>query len=101
MEIPEIVRQYEKEHPELFARLPFPKELAKQLGVPANEDIVHLKSYMSRFAATQTMEVDAMEERVAMTVTEAKDSKMPQYEMKLEVIDKFGDGKKPEIKRIE
>jgi hypothetical protein len=88
--VPEIVRKYEKEHPELFARLPFPKELAKQLGVPANEEIIHLKSFMSRFAAIQTMNVDAQEERVAMTVTEAKDSKMPQYEIKMEVLEKFG-----------
>lgn len=64
----EILDLYKKEHPELFARLPLPKDIAEKYGCPIKDDIVPLKAYLSKFMALSVSDVNAYEEKIACDI---------------------------------
>ena len=43
-----MLEMYKKERPDIFARLPLPKKLAEEMGVPISSETVHLMTYMKK-----------------------------------------------------
>jgi len=68
-----MLELYKKERPDIFARLPLPRKLAEEFGVPISSETVHLMDFMKSHLAITAGGYDAVEEKVACTVTEAKD----------------------------
>ena len=68
-----MLEMYKKERPDIFARLPLPRKLAEEFGVPISSETVHLMDFMKSHLAITAGGYDAVEEKVACTVTEAKD----------------------------
>ena len=66
-----VLELYKKERPDLFARLPLPKKLAEEYGVPIKTDTVHLKDFMRNHMLIVTGHYDEFEEKVACKVTDA------------------------------
>jgi len=67
-----VLEMYKKERPDIFARLPLPKKLAEEYGVPISSETVHLMTYMkNHLALTHGSKIDAFEEKVACKVTDA------------------------------
>jgi len=64
-----VLELYKKERPDIFARLPLPKKLAEEYGVPIKTDTVHLMDFMKNHASIAYGHYDEFEERVACTVT--------------------------------
>ena len=64
----EILNRYKREAPEIFARLPLPKKLAEDLGVPYDENPVHLNTYLKKFMVAQAQPIHEAEERVACEI---------------------------------
>lgn len=80
----EILEVYKREYPDLFARLPLPKELAEKMGVPISDDVMPLSAYLKKHASLSIGPIDAIEERIACSVTPASEAKLPEPE-KLEI----------------
>lgn len=76
----EILDLYKKKHPELFARLPLPKDIAEKYGVPISDEVVPLKRYLSKFYSVAYSDVNAYEEKVACTITKSETSSEGQQE---------------------
>jgi hypothetical protein len=66
----EVLRTYQKQRPDIFSRLPLPKKLAEEFGVPIKEETVHLMDYMKSHMALRTADYDSYEEKVACKVTD-------------------------------
>jgi hypothetical protein len=66
-----VLEMYKKERPDIFARLPLPKKLAEEYGVPIKEDTVHLMDFMRSHMSIVNGHYDAVEEKVACKVTDA------------------------------
>ena len=66
-----VLDLYKKERPDIFARLPLPKKLAEEYGVPIKEDTVHLMDFMKSHMSIVNGHYDAVEEKVACKVTDA------------------------------
>jgi len=66
----EVLRTYQKQRPDIFSRLPLPKKLAEEFGVPIKEETVHLMDYMKSHMSLRTADYDAYEEKVACKVTD-------------------------------
>jgi hypothetical protein len=62
---------YKKERPDLFARLPLPKKLAEEYGVPISAETVHLMDFMKSHMSIVNGHYDEFEEKVACKVTDA------------------------------
>lgn len=67
----ELLRAYQKQRPDIFSRLPLPKKLAEEFGVPIKEETVHLMDYMKSHMSLRTSDYDSYEEKVACKVTDA------------------------------
>lgn len=66
-----MLEMYKKERPDIFARLPLPKKLAEEMGVPISSETVHLMTYMkNHMAIVSGQHVDAYEEKVSGYVTD-------------------------------
>jgi hypothetical protein len=66
-----VLEMYKKQRPDIFARLPLPKKLAEEYGVPIKEDTVHLMDFMKSHMSIVNGHYDAVEEKVACKVTDA------------------------------
>lgn len=66
-----VLEMYKKERPDIFARLPLPRKLAEEYGVPIKEDTVHLMDFMKSHMSIVNGHYDAVEEKVACKVTDA------------------------------
>ena len=67
----EILEAYKKFQPDVFARLPLPKDIAEQMGCPIKDDIVSLNSFLKDFMRIQYSEpVHEVETRVACEIVE-------------------------------
>ena len=66
----EMLRAYQKQRPDIFSRLPLPKKLAEEFGVPIKEETVHLMDYMKSHMSLRTADYDSYEEKVACKVTD-------------------------------
>jgi hypothetical protein len=66
-----VLEMYKKERPDIFARLPLPKKLAEEYGVPIKEDTVHLMDFMKSHLAIAHGHYDEFEEKVGCKVTDA------------------------------
>jgi len=66
-----VLEMYKKERPDIFARLPLPKKLAEEYGVPIKTDTVHLMDYMKNHLAIAHGHYDEFEEKIACKVTDA------------------------------
>lgn len=66
-----VLELYKKERPDIFARLPLPKKLAEEMGVPISSETVHLMDFMKSHLSIANGHYDATEERVACKVTDA------------------------------
>ena len=66
----EMLRTYQKQRPDIFSRLPLPKKLAEEFGVPIKEETVHLMDYMKSHMSLRTADYDSYEEKVACKVTD-------------------------------
>lgn len=64
----EILERYKREAPDVFARLPLPKDLAEQMGCPIKDDIINLNDYLKAHLATRTAPIDEYEEKVAIEI---------------------------------
>lgn len=69
----EYLEIYRKQHPDLFNRLPLPKDLAEKYGLTSTEDVMPLSAYLKRHASLRIEEVHEMEERIACTITASPD----------------------------
>lgn len=77
-----MLELYKKERPDIFARLPLPKKLAEDYGVPISSETVHLMTYMkSHMAIVNGTSIDEFEEKIGGYVTDAsgniKEGKTP------------------------
>lgn len=50
-EYADLLEQYRKEAPEIFCRLPLPKKLAEDLGIPYTDDVLPLPAFLKKYAA--------------------------------------------------
>lgn len=66
-----VLDLYKKERPDIFARLPLPKKLAEEYGVPIKEDTVHLMDFMKSHLSIASGHYDEFEEKVACKVMDA------------------------------
>jgi len=66
-----VLDLYKKERPDIFARLPLPKKLAEEYGVPIKEDTVHLMDFMKSHLSIASGHYDEFEEKVACKITDA------------------------------
>ena len=66
----EMLRAYQKQRPDIFSRLPLPKKLAEEFGVPIKEETVHLMDYMKSHMSLRTADYDSYEEKVACKITD-------------------------------
>lgn len=66
-----VLDLYKKERPDIFARLPLPKKLAEEYGVPIKEDTVHLMDFMRNHLIIANGHYDEFEEKVACKVMDA------------------------------
>ena len=66
-----VLEMYKKERPDIFARLPLPRKLAEEYGVPIKEDTVHLMDFMKSHMSIVNGHYAAVEEKVACKVTDA------------------------------
>jgi len=66
-----VLDLYKKERPDIFARLPLPKKLAEEYGVPIKEDTVHLMDFMKSHLSITSGHYDEFEEKVACKITDA------------------------------
>jgi hypothetical protein len=66
-----VLDLYKKQRPDIFARLPLPKKLAEEYGVPIKEDTVHLMDFMRNHLIIANGHYDEFEEKVACKVMDA------------------------------
>lgn len=67
-----MLDNYKKERPDIFARLPLPKKLAEEYGVPISSETVHLMTYMkNHMAIAHGSQIDEFEEKESGFVTDA------------------------------
>jgi len=66
-----VLELYKKERPDIFARLPLPKKLAEEYGVPIKTDTVHLIDFMKSHLAIAHGHYDEIETKVACKVMDA------------------------------
>lgn len=85
----EILEAYRKERPDVFARLPLPKDIAEKMGVPAKEDIVPLNAFLKDFLHIQYAEpVHETETRVAVELVEKAEPLIPKESFEITVLKK-------------
>ena len=76
-----VLELYKKERPDIFARLPLPKKIAEEYGVPIKTDTVHLMDFMRNHLAIASGHYDAYEERVACSITDASGNEIKPISM--------------------
>ena len=64
----EVLDLYKKHHPDLFARLPLPKDIAEKYGTPISDEIMPLKVYLGKHLSLRTANYNEYEEKVACTI---------------------------------
>ena len=68
MDINELLAIYKRDRPDVFSRLPLPKELAKELGVPVSDEVVHLNTYLRAFLQVREEPIENMKETKALSI---------------------------------
>ena len=76
----EILEVYKRECPELFARLPLPKDIAEKMGCPITDEIIPLSAYLKKHNALRVGAIDSIEEKMSCTITPASEAKLPEPE---------------------
>ena len=71
-----VLELYKKERPDIFARLPLPKKLAEEYGVPIKTDTVHLMDFMKAHGSIVNGHYDSFEEKVACKITDASGNEL-------------------------
>ena len=66
-----VLELYKKERPDIFARLPLPKKLAEEMGVPISSETVHLMDFMKSHMSIVNGHYDEAEVKVACKITDA------------------------------
>ena len=73
MDINELLAIYKRDRPDVFSRLPLPKELAKELGVPVSDEVVHLNTYLRAFLQVREEPIENIVEKKELTIEVSKD----------------------------
>lgn len=74
----EILLEYKKQFPQLLSKLPLPKRIAEELGVPIRDGVVSLNEYMKDFQSINFMGLpDSYETKVACEVKPSEGPLIP------------------------